>query len=372
MVLLNRRKYMGVRRSPQGAPLDISDAVITVADSVQYTGSPRTPSVTVVYDGVTLVANTDYFVAYNDNTNVGAATVVVTGTGSFTGMVVKTFQIVASSSGNWLFGINDFPETIEFSHFGNSTHGNYHQICPSHDETKLLVGTGTTYAVRIGTWSNFDPSTYSETAISPDGIRAGSTLYTPDGIHYLTQNYSTHSVFMYEGTDAYDVSTIPGQYSNYKYVSNSENTQGCSISRDGLHLICMIGSTLTSFDLSTPFDLSTASNKKEHFIGSIDNIFMNQNNGKQILCVSGNRSGTSNVFLITLGSSWDASSVESVDSALPNIKVGSETYTSAGFFRGVAVNNAGSKVVLIGSAANMTSSHRPDASKVYAAMIDFS
>ena len=101
MVLLNRRKYMLRRPSPQGATLDLADAVITVAASAQYTGSPLTPSVTVVYDGVTLAANTDYFVAYNDNTNVGAATVTITGTGSFTGTVVKTFYIVSAAHQGW-------------------------------------------------------------------------------------------------------------------------------------------------------------------------------------------------------------------------------------------------------------------------------
>lgn len=107
MVLFNRRKYMGVRRSPQGAPLDIADAVITVASSVLYTGTPRTPVVEVVYDGETLVANVDYFVAYNDNTNLGAATAVVTGTGSFTGSVIKTFYIVADGGGGsaWDFDL---------------------------------------------------------------------------------------------------------------------------------------------------------------------------------------------------------------------------------------------------------------------------
>ena len=99
MVLFNRRKYQKPRCSPQGAPANIADATITVPESVTYTGSPLTPSVAVVYDGATLVVNTDYFVSYNDNTEVGAATVVVTGAGEYTGQVVKTFQIVSGGGG---------------------------------------------------------------------------------------------------------------------------------------------------------------------------------------------------------------------------------------------------------------------------------
>ena len=99
VVLFNRRKYMRRRGSPQGAPADLADATITVVDSVQYTGNPVYPSVTVTYEGATLVVNQDYTLNYSDNTNVGAATVVVTGMGEFTGQVVKTFQIVSSGGG---------------------------------------------------------------------------------------------------------------------------------------------------------------------------------------------------------------------------------------------------------------------------------
>lgn len=371
MVLFNRRKYMGVRRSPQGAPLNLADAVVTVAESVQYTGTPRTPAVTVAYDGVTLVVNTDYFVSYNDNTNVGAATVVVTGTGTFTGTVVKTFRIV-SASGNWQFGLVDFPETIEFSHFGNTGSDWYTQICPSQDETKLLVAFGGSYKAHIGTWSGFDPLTYSKTSEST-GIKAGTTLYTPDGIHYLTQNFNTSAVYMYVGTTAYDVTTISSDYASSKTVSGSGNVNGSSISRDGLHMLCFVSDTLVSFDLSTPFDLSTASNRKEYDVdAAATEIFVNQSNGRQILCVntSSNTSGGT-VLLITLESAWDASSVLTVDSVSPNIKVGGSTYTSEKFLRGVAVNNAGNKVVLLGTSQDK-SEPRPERNKAYAALLDFS
>lgn len=106
MILLNRRKYFH-RRRPQGAPADLADAVVTLAsETVYYTGNPVYPSVFVTYEGATLVVNTDYTLNYSDNTEVGAATVVVTGMGEFAGQVTKTFYITAAPTG-WAFNVEN-------------------------------------------------------------------------------------------------------------------------------------------------------------------------------------------------------------------------------------------------------------------------
>ncbi len=60
--------------------VDISDAVISAIPAQTYAlGKEITPSVTVVYDGVTLTENVDYTLSYEDNINVGTAYVTVTG-----------------------------------------------------------------------------------------------------------------------------------------------------------------------------------------------------------------------------------------------------------------------------------------------------
>lgn len=74
---------------------DISRAGITLEKtSYPYDGKPKTPSVTVTLDGKTLVFNTDYTVAYSNNTGVGTAMVTVTGKGSYTGSKTVGFTIV--------------------------------------------------------------------------------------------------------------------------------------------------------------------------------------------------------------------------------------------------------------------------------------
>lgn len=82
-------------------PKSLADSSVTVtlpADSYQYTGKAIEPAVTVsdsAIGGTALVENTDYTVAYADNTAVGTnmAKVTVTGTGNYTGARTLTFTI---------------------------------------------------------------------------------------------------------------------------------------------------------------------------------------------------------------------------------------------------------------------------------------
>lgn len=76
----------------------LSNAAVTLSKtSYTYTGAARKPSVTVTYNGKTLVKNTDYTITYKNNTNAGTATVTVTGKGSYTGSISKTFTINKAS-----------------------------------------------------------------------------------------------------------------------------------------------------------------------------------------------------------------------------------------------------------------------------------
>lgn len=58
-----------------------------------YTGKARKPSVTVKDGSTTLEKNTDYTVSYKNNTNVGTASVIIKGTGDYTGQVTLNFTI---------------------------------------------------------------------------------------------------------------------------------------------------------------------------------------------------------------------------------------------------------------------------------------
>ncbi len=76
----------------------IKGADITLSTtSYTYNGSARTPSVVVELDGEKLIKGTDYTVSYKNNTNVGTATVTITGKGNYKGSVQATFTINAKS-----------------------------------------------------------------------------------------------------------------------------------------------------------------------------------------------------------------------------------------------------------------------------------
>ncbi|MCD7745114.1 MAG: leucine-rich repeat protein [Lachnospiraceae bacterium] len=64
------------------------------AESI-YDGTAKTPSVTVTDGSTTLTAGTDYSsdIAYSNNTEIGTATVTVTGMGSYTGTLGGSFRI---------------------------------------------------------------------------------------------------------------------------------------------------------------------------------------------------------------------------------------------------------------------------------------
>lgn len=84
-------------------PLDLSGEGVTTVngllDSYDFTGAAITPNFSVNVKGIAtaLVKNTDYTVAYADNTGAttpeAPAKITITGTGNYTGEVVKTFQI---------------------------------------------------------------------------------------------------------------------------------------------------------------------------------------------------------------------------------------------------------------------------------------
>lgn len=67
----------------------------------QYDGSAKTPTVTVIHNGVYLKQGTQYTVSYSNNIQVGTARVTVTGIGNCSGTVVKEFEVFCDHVGNF-------------------------------------------------------------------------------------------------------------------------------------------------------------------------------------------------------------------------------------------------------------------------------
>ncbi len=73
--------------------ISLAKATVTGIKDKTYTGKAITQDLTVTLNGRTLHAGTDYTVTYQNNVKVGTATVTITGKGTYTGAIKKTFQI---------------------------------------------------------------------------------------------------------------------------------------------------------------------------------------------------------------------------------------------------------------------------------------
>lgn len=88
-----KKQYSIVAKGATGFTVD------EITGTFVYQGAPWTPAVTVKKAGTAdaLTLNTDYTVAYTDNTNVGTATVTVTGKGNYSGTRTVNFTITAKT-----------------------------------------------------------------------------------------------------------------------------------------------------------------------------------------------------------------------------------------------------------------------------------
>ena len=79
----------------------IKDCTITLGTTeYTYAGVAKKPAITVKDGTVTLVQDTEYTVAYSNNTNAGQASVAVSGKGNYSGAVTKTYTIGAKNISN--------------------------------------------------------------------------------------------------------------------------------------------------------------------------------------------------------------------------------------------------------------------------------
>ncbi len=78
-------------------PVNIRAATVSSIGSQTYTGSALTPAPTITWNGRTLKKGTDYTLSYSNNTNVGTATITITGKGNFASTRSVTFAIVAAA-----------------------------------------------------------------------------------------------------------------------------------------------------------------------------------------------------------------------------------------------------------------------------------
>ena len=93
VTITGKGNYTGTISKTYSIKNDFKKATISGISNKSYTGKNITQSITVKYNGKTLKNGTDYAVSYSNNKNIGTATVKITGKGSYTGTITKTFKI---------------------------------------------------------------------------------------------------------------------------------------------------------------------------------------------------------------------------------------------------------------------------------------
>ena len=273
-VLFSRRKYQTVRNNPEGAPPNVADCTVVLAESSYlYTGSAITPAVTVKdADGNALTVNVDYFVAYRDNTEVGQGVVVITGAGSYVGQTSKTFIITASA---WTF---DLAKTtagawVEQKGVVGATSNDYAYGLRLQNDGSLTAGMFT---------SGFARLTFGGTAFSVDGMTAtvyGNTgsdyfycgTWRPDGKKfYARKARGNFRVYNTTAIGSLTANITDDKYADETWDESAFLPSGASVASRApfqfgdngysLYLLCTVNQRyhLSRVSLGTPYELSTA------------------------------------------------------------------------------------------------------------------
>ena len=93
VTITGKGNYTGSVSKTYSIKNNFKKATISGISNKSYTGKNITQSITVKYNGKALKKGTDYTVSYSSNKNIGTATVKITGKGSYTGTITKTFKI---------------------------------------------------------------------------------------------------------------------------------------------------------------------------------------------------------------------------------------------------------------------------------------
>ena len=254
---------------------DLSGCAILPIEAVTYNAKAQTPALTVYLNGKLLQANTDYEVAYTDNTNAGTATATVTGTGNFTGSANTTFTIAKadlSLSSKTLTSLytETEPKTEDLSSVGfcaGETTTGFTVTIGAPDNAAIFTAVPTvvsgknkvTYQLNgtIGTAKltvtvtptspNYNPGTYTLTIEANDKtnvsgritFESGSAVYTGSGI-------------------AYEKATISGLSGSMRYSYTPESTTGASLDAAGLPLTVGTYTVTATYSDASSYGYKTA------------------------------------------------------------------------------------------------------------------
>ncbi len=217
----------------------LTSATITGIEDMAYTGSQRTPSPTVMLDGVSLVAKTDYTVSYKNNTSCGLATVVVTGIGNYRGSISKNFYIIPESLSGVTYGTRT-ANSIEvkwstsknadgyYIHRSLSKDGGYSIVktitngsTSSYVDTDLL--SGTRYYYKAQAYKNIGGKRIAGVfpSAAPSATTSGYTVNTTTGLAVSKKTSTSVTLKWNKTLTSNDGKVVTGYYIYRSTAANS-------------------------------------------------------------------------------------------------------------------------------------------------------
>ena len=228
-----------------------------IEPSYEWTGSPLKPKPTVSYNGKTLTEDTDYTVSYEGNINIGTATLTVTGKGSYTGSVKRTFEItkkaakitVSTTSYTKKYGEEAFPLEANVNSGAVLSYSSDKPKVASVDASGNVTINGEGTA--IVTVSAEATDTYQK----PENVEVKVTVSKADqkitGINDLNLTY---------GNDSVDLKPVLNPPTDAKVTYKSSNTQVVSVDDSGKVSINGVGDatiTVTASEVTGKYNSAT-------------------------------------------------------------------------------------------------------------------
>ncbi len=158
---------------------DISQATVSDIPDQIYDGTAKEPAVTVTYDnGATVLAQgTDYTIEYSNNTKVGTASVTITGKGSYTGSVDKTFRIIPQST-----------TLSKLASYCNGFKATWGKVSAQITGYQVQYSTSSTFSSSVATKTISNASTVSKAYT----VKSSKTTYYVRVRTYMTVNGETY------------------------------------------------------------------------------------------------------------------------------------------------------------------------------------
>lgn len=219
---------------------DISNATISSIANEKYNGNAHTPNFTVTLNDTVLTKDVDYTVTYTNNTDVGTATVKITGKGNYAGTNSTTFKITAESISNT--SVNTIPEqkymgvaitpipTITYNGKTLSNNVDYTLSYSNNNRvgtaTVTITGKGnfTGITSKNFTIKDFTPDSSNPISLNSDKLKINwdNTSYVYDGNEKKPKPTSIRYYF----NDVYSYSLIEGQDFSLSYANNTDAGTG--------------------------------------------------------------------------------------------------------------------------------------------------